>query len=188
MIRNAPPRRHAERLGAISHHVLPPHGNHRPQRPLLFCGSPAAAAQHVLERDPRWKARACGPLSPKQVQHFEDEGYLLLPGAFSGVECSALREEGEQMCQLEREEVWRESSGAARTAFAIHTYSKLYKKLVRHPRLLRPVEQLLDGQVYMHQSKVNAKAAFDGELWQWHQGDNPTSPLSFRPASVCASV
>ena len=29
--------------------------------------------------------------------------------------------------------------------------------------------QLLGGQVYMHQYKVNAKAAFDGEVWQWHQ-------------------
>src|SRR3546814_11874761 len=29
--------------------------------------------------------------------------------------------------------------------------------------------QLLDGPVYLHQYKVNAKAAFDGEVWQWHQ-------------------
>ena len=29
--------------------------------------------------------------------------------------------------------------------------------------------QLLDEDVYMHQYKVNAKAAFDGEVWQWHQ-------------------
>ena len=29
--------------------------------------------------------------------------------------------------------------------------------------------QILDGPVYMHQYKVNAKAAFDGEVWQWHQ-------------------
>jgi ectoine hydroxylase len=29
--------------------------------------------------------------------------------------------------------------------------------------------QLLDGPVYMHQYKINAKAAFDGEVWQWHQ-------------------
>jgi ectoine hydroxylase len=29
--------------------------------------------------------------------------------------------------------------------------------------------QILGGPVYMHQYKVNAKAAFDGEVWQWHQ-------------------
>ena len=29
--------------------------------------------------------------------------------------------------------------------------------------------QLLGGPVYMHQYKVNAKVAFDGDVWQWHQ-------------------
>ena len=38
-----------------------------------------------------------------------------------------------------------------------------------HPRLIEPVEQLFGEQLYMHQYKVNAKAAFDGDVWQWHQ-------------------
>ena len=29
--------------------------------------------------------------------------------------------------------------------------------------------RLLDGPVYVHQFKINAKAAFDGDVWQWHQ-------------------
>ncbi len=29
--------------------------------------------------------------------------------------------------------------------------------------------QILDEEVYMHQFKINAKAAFDGAVWQWHQ-------------------
>src|SRR3546814_19159147 len=70
---------------------------------------------------------------------------------------------------LEREEVWRESSGAPRTAFAAQTYSEPFRRLGLHPRLIDPVMQLLDGPVYLHQYKVNAKAAFDGEVWQWHQ-------------------
>jgi ectoine hydroxylase len=28
---------------------------------------------------------------------------------------------------------------------------------------------LLDGRLYMHQFKVNAKVAFEGDVWQWHQ-------------------
>src|SRR3546814_13998444 len=67
---------------------------------------------------------------------------------------------------LEREEVWRESSGAPRTAFAAQTYSEPFRRLGLHPRLIDPVMQLLDGPVYLHQYKVNAKAAFDGEVWQ----------------------
>ena len=63
----------------------------------------------------------------------------------------------------------RESSGVARTAFAAHTYDETFRRLGAHPRLVEPVMQLLDGQVYTHQYKVNAKAAFDGAVWQWHQ-------------------
>lgn len=40
---------------------------------------------------------------------------------------------------------------------------------MRHPRILEPAEQMLDGQVYVHQFKLNAKAAFNGDVWQWHQ-------------------
>jgi len=70
---------------------------------------------------------------------------------------------------MDREEVWREKSGIARTAFAAHTYNEAHRRLGAHPRLIEPIEQLLEGQVYMHQYKINAKAPFDGEVWQWHQ-------------------
>ena len=38
-----------------------------------------------------------------------------------------------------------------------------------HPRLIGPVEQVFGEQLYMHQYKINAKAAFEGDVWQWHQ-------------------
>ena len=35
--------------------------------------------------------------------------------------------------------------------------------------MIGPVEQLFGEQVYMHQYKINAKASFTGDVWQWHQ-------------------
>jgi hypothetical protein len=35
-----------------------------------------------------------------------------------------------------------------------------------HSRLIRPVEQIFGEQLYRHQFKINAKAAFDGEVGQ----------------------
>jgi len=35
--------------------------------------------------------------------------------------------------------------------------------------MIDPVEQLFGEQVYMHQFKINAKSAFTGDVWQWHQ-------------------
>lgn len=108
-------------------------------------------------------------LSREQLAHFDTEGYLFLPEAFTPEEASLLRTAADEVLALERPEVWRESSGVARTAFAAHEYHETFRRLGRHPRLIKPVMQLLDGPVYMHQFKVNAKAAFNGEVWQWHQ-------------------
>ncbi len=108
-------------------------------------------------------------LSRQQLSQFETEGFLFLPEVFSRDEVDLLRTASDEVFALKREEVWREASGVARTAFAAHTYHDTFRRIGRHPRLLGPVMQILDGPVYMHQFKVNAKAAFNGEVWQWHQ-------------------
>ncbi|MBX2885558.1 MAG: phytanoyl-CoA dioxygenase family protein [Granulosicoccus sp.] len=108
-------------------------------------------------------------LTDEQKQEFEKNGYLFFPELFSQAEAHLLANEAREIFASERKEVWRESSGVARTAFAAHTYNEAFSRLGAHPKLIEPVESLLGGQVYMHQFKVNAKAAFDGEVWQWHQ-------------------
>jgi len=108
-------------------------------------------------------------LTPEQLTQFDKEGYLFFPDLFSPEEAAFLKAEALKIYQLEREEVWREKNGTARTAFAAHTYNEGFRCLGAHPNLVEPVQQLLDGDVYMHQYKVNAKAPFDGSVWQWHQ-------------------
>jgi ectoine hydroxylase len=93
----------------------------------------------------------------------------VMPNCFSEEEIAVLRSEAEAIYSSDRQEVWREKSGAPRTAFAAHTYNEAFALLGRHPRLIEPLEQLFGEPVYMHQFKINAKAPFDGELWQWHQ-------------------
>jgi ectoine hydroxylase len=108
-------------------------------------------------------------LSEVQLREFDEQGYLFLPNRFSSDEVAVLRRAADEVYAMNRQEVWRESNGAARTAFAAHTYNEAFRRLGVHPRLIEPVMQILGGPVYMHQYKVNAKAAFDGEVWQWHQ-------------------
>jgi ectoine hydroxylase len=109
-------------------------------------------------------------LDTDQIEAFRRDGYLMLPAVFTDAEAGVLRAAAREVYALDREEVVREKDGkTARTAFAAHTYNEAFRRLGRHPRLIRPVEQLLGGPVYMHQYKVNAKAAFDGDVWQWHQ-------------------
>jgi len=108
-------------------------------------------------------------LSDSDLKQFDEDGYLLFDNVFSADEVSVLTDELQRIYDMDREEVWRESSGVVRTAFAAHQYSEPFRRVGAHPRLLGPVSQLLDGQVYIHQYKINAKAAFEGDVWQWHQ-------------------
>ena len=107
-------------------------------------------------------------LMQAELKQFDEEGYLFFPSKFSTEEAELLKQAADEVYAMDRQEVWRESSGVARTAFAAHTYNEPFRRLGAHPRLIEPVEQLLNGQVYMHQYKVNAKAAFDGDVWQCH--------------------
>ena len=108
-------------------------------------------------------------LSPAQLHQFEQDGWLFLPNLFSDEEVAVLRQEAEGIYAANRPEIWREKSGVPRTAFAAHTYNEAFAILGRHPRLIEPVEQVFGEKLYMHQYKINAKAKFDGDVWQWHQ-------------------
>src|SRR5436309_2911973 len=57
-------------------------------------------------------------LTAQQIAEFDAQGYLFLPGCFSEEEIGVLRAEAEKIYQTERQEVWREKTGARRTAFA----------------------------------------------------------------------
>ena len=109
-------------------------------------------------------------LTPRQVADFERDGYLFFPGLFSAAEMKSLTDEVPRLYAMQRPENVREKgSDAVRTNFAAHLYSKPFAKLARHPRMVEPVMQLFGEGVYMHQFKINGKAAFDGDVWQWHQ-------------------
>ena len=109
-------------------------------------------------------------LNRDQRRQFDTDGWVFLPDLFTPEEVGVLKSELPVIFAMQREEVWREKDGeAVRTAFAAHTYNEAFARLGRHPRLIGPVTQLLDGPVYMHQYKINGKVAFSGDVWQWHQ-------------------
>ena len=75
-------------------------------------------------------------LTAQQLEQFAEEGYLFLPGCFSEREVAILRDEAERIYASDRQEVWREKTGAPRTAFAAHTYNEAFRLLGTHPRLI----------------------------------------------------
>jgi ectoine hydroxylase len=109
-------------------------------------------------------------LTPPQIERFDREGYLFFPSLFSQPEIQPLADEVPGLYAQRRPENVRERTGdVVRTNFAAHLYSAPFARLARHPRMVRPIEQIFGEKLYMHQFKINGKMAFDGDVWQWHQ-------------------
>ena len=109
-------------------------------------------------------------LSDGQLERLEAEGFLIIPDLFSDAEVAAIRSRLPRLF-AERSEanIAERNSGVVRTAMGLHLRDALFADLVRHPRLIEPARQVLDEPLYVQQVKVNVKAAFTGEVWQWHR-------------------
>jgi ectoine hydroxylase len=109
-------------------------------------------------------------LTQEQREHFDREGYLFFPSLFSPEETRALVEAVPPLyAKRDAYNVREKGSDAVRTNFAGHLVSEPFARLARHPRMVAPVMDLFDEEVYMHQFKINGKMAFEGDVWQWHQ-------------------
>ena len=108
-------------------------------------------------------------LTSRQQRQFEEDGLLLLPDLFTAGEVARLRAELPALFAQDHPGNIRErDSGEVRTAMGLHLRSESFGRLVRHPRLLEAAQQLRGDALYVQQVKVNVKAAFEGEQWQWH--------------------
>ena len=108
-------------------------------------------------------------LTEDQQQEFDRNGYLILPSLFSAEEIALIRAQLPHLFSDDDPANIREKDGGAvRTAMGLHQRNPIFDKLSRHPRLVIPARQLLGSVLYIQQTKVNVKAAFEGETWQWH--------------------
>src|SRR5580693_9438860 len=89
-------------------------------------GKPRARCYSRLNKDMGIARRIRGgtamKLTQQQIDDFNREGWLFLPELFSREEVALLAHEAEGIYDTDRPEVWREKSGAPRTAFAAHLY------------------------------------------------------------------
>lgn len=109
-------------------------------------------------------------LSDQQFAEYEREGLLLIPGYFSSSEIEVMRREVDALAHEDRaSRVLETDKVTVRALHGCHLDSEVFGSLTRLPRLLEPAQRLLGGDVYVHQFKVNMKAAFGGDVWPWHQ-------------------
>jgi len=109
-------------------------------------------------------------VSNEQIQEYRRDGYLLLPALFSRGEVQAMKDELPAVfAEDSPARVMERESGVVRSVYASHRTYEIFARLVRDPRLLVPAQRMLEDEVYVHQFKINAKLAFQGEVWEWHQ-------------------
>jgi len=109
-------------------------------------------------------------LTQAQIGRYEDDGLLIVDDDFTREEMAllkheAMRELGEDRVGL----VAEDGTERPRAVNGSHLRNPVFSELIRVPQLIRPAEQLLGSRVYVHQFKINAKLAFIGERWEWHQ-------------------
>lgn len=114
-----------------------------------------------------------GPLSPAQLDRFERDGFINLPGFFAADDMRGFtdefRELGADASIRQLPQVVREpDSDELRSIFAIHRLSPRFDALTRDATLLGIMRQLLGSDAYLHQSRINVKPAFTGKGFAWH--------------------
>ncbi|MEU7425618.1 MULTISPECIES: phytanoyl-CoA dioxygenase family protein [unclassified Streptomyces] len=109
-------------------------------------------------------------LTQEQIDRYHEDGFLLLDSLLSTDEATLLGDAYERDAALPGpQRVVEEDGERVRAVYASHQRQPEYAGLVRDPRLLQPVRQLLTDDVYVYQFKINAKPGFGGEKWAWHQ-------------------
>lgn len=113
------------------------------------------------------------PLTYRDVQSYEQNGFLQLKELFSPREVDALTRELNRLTSKDairkaEETVTEPDSGAVRSIFCVHALSEVFDRLSRDPRLLNVARHLLGDDVYIHQSRVNLKPGFSGKEFYWH--------------------
>lgn len=111
-------------------------------------------------------------LDPKALAAYSDHGYHMAPGLFSGTEATDLLAEAERLAASvtgpEPGVVIEPGSRAVRSLFRLHETSDVFAEVARDPRLVDGARQVLGGDVYVHQSRINFKPALDGKEFFWH--------------------
>lgn len=119
------------------------------------------------------REREQGPLGRGQVEQYERDGFLWLDRFFPEHMVSPFFDELDEMARdrafCEREEVIMDQNREKiRSVFSMHELSPAFDRLTRDNLLLGIVRQLLGDDVYIHQSRINSKAGFCGNGFEWH--------------------
>ncbi|WP_283163038.1 ectoine hydroxylase [Alicyclobacillus mengziensis] len=141
--------------------------------PSRVSSTPSITMRHdpiIYSNRPQYNA---GPLTLDELKLYEQNGYLLLENVFSEQEVANMLAELQSIwvagAASDSSGIIREpESEEIRSVFAVHQNNTVFNRLSRDPRLIDVACQVLDSDVYVHQSRINFKPGFRGKDFYWH--------------------
>ncbi|KAL6050841.1 Ectoine dioxygenase [Balamuthia mandrillaris] len=140
---------------------------------------------HIIPRkDPvLWGTeKKAGPLTREQLEFYRDNGFLVLNGIFSSAEVAFLSEEltttkknleskikGDVRIDSKTKVVSEPGTNVLRSIFEVHKFKgSALGDVCKDSRLVERARQILDDDLYVHQSRVNFQPSFTGTGFSWH--------------------
>lgn len=126
----------------------------------------------VKRADPAVWGSQPGPLNDKEREQFDEEGYIFRKTLFAHEEVESFLQEASGLKRQADPKssgvITEPANNAIRSIFRVHRHSGVFRRLCKDERLVGIIRQLLGSEVYIHQSRINYKPAFNGKEFFWH--------------------
>jgi len=114
-----------------------------------------------------------GPAQPDELTAHARDGFHVQRDLLSEEEVAACSREIQAMAEdpeirADERTITEPASDEVRSVFDAHLLSEHVARLLRQPRILDRARQILGGDVYVHQSRVNFMPGFRGGGFYWH--------------------
>jgi ectoine hydroxylase-related dioxygenase (phytanoyl-CoA dioxygenase family) len=118
-------------------------------------------------------------LNASQISQYEEKGYVVVPGVLDSDEIAELRQVTEeysgraQAGDIDAKAMdvgVKDGENYLRRIKSPHLHHPVYDKVMRHPRLLEVVADLIGPDIRLYGTKLNLKLpSGSGDAIQWHQ-------------------
>jgi ectoine hydroxylase len=110
-------------------------------------------------------------ISDKEVEQYNEDGYILIKGMLSAEEIDLLGRAAHEDRVMDQHSYGKSDGegGTVRLSLWNHPTDTIYGMVARSDSLVSCAEKLLGGEVYHYHSKMIMKDAKVGGAWAWHQ-------------------
>lgn len=106
----------------------------------------------------------------EQLRRYREDGFVVIDDCLCDEEIAALRAVLPHVLATNGpQRVLEKDQTTVRSVYGPHLLHEVFHDLAHDPRILTVVQEIIEGDAYIYQSKINVKRRLSGDLWMWHQ-------------------